>query len=381
MDPAAGLAAEIWKRVFRFRLMPPLPQLHQLILERDALGTTLWSSVMQPGLIDLVPDLFADQPSARMRRIAMDLRRVGASAFVVAGSFYYLHGDRPDAAQTAGVTAMWLAQAAAVLDYILDEEGPSRTVIDAHLTADALAAALPPPGHGGEPGRLVAWHPELGFVMRALDHAFAGLRACFAGAVDDDYHAWLHGEVMACMQRMTAAELASPVADLAVVRSLDDVERSLDLVNTQLTRLYALAGVALGPPLPDARYHAVMRAASVAGDIGWTLDALSDVESDLDHRVWSRAWLWLARSRADRGASAWRELVADRAAALAALAASGVIDQMLGRIDESLAELAALPDVAPAGRAQLVDVIRLLIWSFLAPPARAALELVGSSPA
>lgn len=368
----AELGVDIWNRVFRFRLMPPLPRLQQLVLERDALGTTLWTEVMRPGLVDEVPALFADDPPPRMRRIAMDLRRVGASAYVVAASLYYLHGDRPAAARTAGVTAMWFAQAAAVLDYILDEEGPSRSVIDAHLTAEALAAALPPPGSDRPPAPLVAFHPELGFVMRALDHAFAGLRACFAAAAADEYRAWLHGEVMACMQRMTAAELASPADDLAGLRNLDEIERALDLVNTQLTRLYALAGLALAPPLPAGGVRSVLRAASLAGDIGWSLDALSDVAADLDHRVWSRAWLWLARERREHGAAAWRELIGDRAAALDAWQRSGVADRMLGAIDEALAELAALAEVSPAGRGQLVDVVQLLIWSFLSPPARAA---------
>jgi hypothetical protein len=368
----AGLGRAIWERVFRFRLMPPLPRLHQLVLERDVLGTTLWTEVMRPGLVDEVPALFAADAPARMRRIAMDLRRVGASAYVVAASFYYLHGDRPAAARTVGVTAMWFAQAAAVLDYILDEEGPSRTVVDAHLSPEALAAALPPPGSDHPPAPLVAFHPELGFVMRALDHAFAGLRACLAGPGDDEYRGWLHGELMTCMQRMTTAELASPSVDLAALRNLDDVERGLDLVNTQLTRMYALAGLALAPPLSTGALRSVLRAASLAGDIGWSLDALSDVVDDLDRRVWSRAWLWLARERQALGAPAWRALVGDRPAALTALHASGVIDRMLGTIDEAVAELGALPDVAPAGRAQLVDIVQLLVWSFLSPPARAA---------
>jgi hypothetical protein len=182
-DRRLHLRWDIWTRSFRAHLMPPRPVLHRLILERDALGTKLWDSVMRPALGRRIPALFAAEADPSMRRIAMDLRRVGASAYALTGSLYYLHGARPVAARTAGIAAMWLAQAAAVVDYLLDEAAFEPAKLAAHVHPDLISAALPLPvqtEHSIHHFDSPPFEPELTFVLIALERGFAGLRECMA---------------------------------------------------------------------------------------------------------------------------------------------------------------------------------------------------------
>lgn len=368
-DAHLQLRWDIWIRAFRFRLLPPRPVLHRLILERDALGTQLWDAVMRPALADRIPGLFAAGADPAMRRIAMDLRRVGASAYAVTGSLYLLHGSRPQAARTAGVATMWLAQAAAVIDYLLDEEAFPPAALAAHLRSELIDSALPaigaaaPVHHFDTP----PFDPRLTFVLTALERGFAGLRDCLAGAPDDPHHRRLRDELVICLREMVGAELDSPALRLASGGDLDAVDRTLRRVNTLSVWLFAYAGLIAEPALPAPVIDAVARIAELVGHIGWTLDALDDILRDLDAGVWNRAWLLLAQTRYRHRPTEWRALIADRELAIAELIASPVIDRLLASIEQATDEILANPAVPAEARAQLVDVCGLLVWSFLAP--------------
>jgi hypothetical protein len=368
-DIRSRLRWDIWTRVFRFQVMPSRPVLHRLILERDALGTELWNAVMEPALAARVPALFNAAGTPAMRRTAMDLRRVGASAYALAGSFYYLHGNRPEAARRAGVAAMWLAQAAAVMDYLLDETSFDPQVLRGHLHPDVITAALPPAGdtareihHFDAP----PFDPELTFVLAALEHGFAGLRECFALGADDAYHRRLREDLVVCLHQMIGAELASPGLRIDRCDYLDDVERTLRGINTLPTWLFAYAGLATEPAPAEPLIDGVLRAAQLVGDIGWTLDALEDVIPDLENRIWNRAWLMLAQTCYRRDPADWRALIASPEQALEQLAGSAVFDQLLADIERSIAEIAADARLPTSACAALADVCRLLVWSFLA---------------
>ncbi|TMQ07993.1 MAG: hypothetical protein E6J90_41780 [Deltaproteobacteria bacterium] len=267
-DQRLQLRWEIWIRAFQFRLMPPLPVLHRLILERDALGTELWDGVMRPALVERVPALFAADADPAMRRIAMDLRRVGASAYAVTGSLYHLHGTRPATARAAGVAAMWLAQAAAVIDYLLDEEAFDPATLAAHLRPDLISAALPPPGN---PHPIVhhfdvpPFDPRLTFALTAVEQGFAGLRSCLALAPDDEYHRRLHEELLICIRQMVGAEIDSPALRLDRCDDLDEVDRTLRRVNALSVWLFAYTGLITEPAPPGLVIDAVARIAELSG--------------------------------------------------------------------------------------------------------------------
>lgn len=369
-DQYLQLRWDIWIRAFQFRLMPPLPVLHRLILERDALGTELWDGVMRPALVARVPALFAADADPAMRRIAMDLRRVGASAYAMTGSLYYLHGTRPAAARAAGVAAMWLAQAAAVIDYLLDEEAFDPAAMAAHLRPDLISAALPPPGdphwrvHHFD---VLPFDPTLTFVLTAVEQGFAGLRSCLALAPDDAYHRRMRDELLICIQQMVGAEIDSPALHLDRCDDLEEVDRILRRVNALSVWLFAYAGLITEPAPPDPAIGAVARIAELVGHIGWTLDALEDVIPDLVSGVWNRAWLLLAQTHYRHRPAEWRALVTQRERALEVLAGSIVIDRLLSSIELAHDEILANPAVPADARSQLVDLCGLLVWSFLAP--------------
>ena len=371
-DRRLRLRWDIWTRSFRFRLMPPRPVLHRLILERDALGTKLWGSAMRPALGSRIPAMFAADADPVMRRIAMDLRRVGASSYALTGSLYYLHGARPNVARSASVAAMWLTQAAAVIDYLLDEEAYEPAKLAAHLSPEFVSAALPPPGrarHSIHHFDAPPFDPELTFILVALERGFAGLRDCMALGSDDAYHRRLREELIACLQQMIGAELGSPALHMDRCDDLDAVERTLRRVNTLFVWLFAYAGLVAEPMPGRATLDAVDRAAQLVGDIGWTLDALEDVLPDLEKRVWNRAWLLLAETSYRHRPAEWQSLLARPERALDVLAGSTVIDRLFADIEHAMTEIGAHSMLPASASANLVAMCQLLVWSFLAPQA------------
>jgi hypothetical protein len=104
--------------------------------------------------------------------------------------------------------------------------------------------------------------------------------------------------------------------------------------------------------------------ATLLGDLGWALDALSDIHDDLAHGVFSLVWLELAEATG-RDADWLIDPGGRSERALAALASSPVIDRILIRIHHQLAEI----DRQSGGRA-IAELCRYLVAAFLSaePP-------------
>jgi hypothetical protein len=115
--------------------------------------------------------------------------------------------------------------------------------------------------------------------------------------------------------------------------------------------------------------RAVRQITTRLGEIGWALDALSDIHADLEAGVWSLVWLELAR-RTGPAAPWLRDHREHPEAALDALTASDVIPRLLTRIGLGLDEIARAPAVAPDAVRSLTAFGRYMVWSFLvaSPP-------------
>jgi hypothetical protein len=166
---------------------------------------------------------------------------------------------------------------------------------------------------------------------------------------------------------MIDAELGSPALRIDRCDDLDEVERTLRRVNTLSVWLFAYAGLVTEPMPGRATLDAVDRAAQLVGDIGWTLDALEDVLPDLEKLVWNRAWLLLAQTSYRHRPAEWRALVTRPEQALEVLAGSMVLDRLLANIELAMSEIGTHPVLPASARADLADLCRLLVWSFLAP--------------
>jgi hypothetical protein len=170
-------------------------------------------------------------------------------------------------------------------------------------------------------------------------------------------------ELDASIRQMLVAQLRStdlvigPHADLATVR------RDLRAINVLTVWTATYAGLLGHAELDPQLLSAVRRAATLVGDLGWALDALSDIHVDLEHRVWSLVWLELAELEG-LGARWLIDPSGQPALALDALARSPIVDAILTRLGQQLTELERDPWLAERG-AQLAALSRYMVWAFL----------------
>jgi hypothetical protein len=314
----------LWMRVLDHALVPPPEELAATLAERAACGAALWAGPFATELGPEFPSLFVVPEPA----LAGEIRRVASAAHGVATALHALHCDRDDGA-TAGETGMWLTLAAAGLDHLVDDGIFDANAMRQHVAPGRVLEVL----RGGEPIR-ISGQP---WVERALGFGLAKLAAQLR-AGDGPYHRELCGELEQCIQAMLVAQLRSdelmlsPHADLARVRT------DLRAINALTVWVGAYAGLFGHAALPFERLELVRRVATLVGDVGWALDALSDIHTDLAHGVFSLVWLELAEHTGL--AAPWLiDPVGNPALALATLHASPVIDRLLARLEHQLEEI------------------------------------------
>lgn len=357
----------LWEQVFGFRLMPPKERLDALIVASARSGRTLWTEEARPVLGAGFEDAF--EPGSPTYVRAADLRRVGAAAHAFAATLCRAHGADAAHAHDAGVIAMWLAQAAAVMDFLLDAGQTPRERLAALVRRPVVRAALSsePDGPDGHFGVRTA-PPELLFLVLCLEEGFARLRRRFAEAQPEDpYQQRLAAEIAGCLDGMIDAELASTTLRLDGPIGLDAVEAELRQINTLGVWMWLYVGL-VGRARPAERLlEGLRRVAARIGDVGWTLDALSDVHEDLAAGVWSRVWWAL---EVEDGA-AWRgTLPVEPRPALEALLRSSALDRLLAGVEVAIHEIETEPTLPVAEREQLGLLCRLQVWSFLVPAPR-----------
>jgi hypothetical protein len=351
----------LWLRALELGL-PPVPQ--QLALDRAAQqerGERLFSEVLLPGLgPDFAPQLAAaETPLAALA--GQEFRRMAAVAHRLARGLCALHAAEEAHAEASARCAIWLTLAAAVLDQKLDDGLLAADVVRQHLNPTAFLAAV----EHGQPLRM----PGQPLVERLLACTTAEMAARLAAA-RSELDARVLGELRICLTEMIVGQLDSPRLRIHPLSELDEVERTLRRVNLLTTWVPAYLGLlgAAAPPA-EATLRAVRQITTRIGEVGWALDALSDVHADLEAGVWSLVWLDLAR-RSAPGARWLREHADHPELALDALAASDTIATLLAEIGLAIEEIERMPFVDPQAAAELAALCRYLVWSFLlaAPP-------------
>lgn len=323
-DPARD-RWELWLSVLDHDLVAPPDALAAALAERAACGDALWAGPFAT-LGAEFPALLAHPRSP----LALEIRRVASAAWGIGQALHALH-CRGDDGGPAGEIAMWFTLAAAGLDHLVD---------DGLLDGDAMRRYLAPGRvievlRGGPPIAL----PGFPWVERMLERGLTRLgEAMRAPGRDAELQRELRGELEHTIHAMLVAQLRSselvigPHADLARVRT--DL-RAINALTVWIAAYGGLLGHARPPP---AALDTVRRIATLVGNLGWALDALSDLHDDLAHGVFSLVWLELAELT---GVDApW--LLDPRGRpelALATLASSPVIERILIRIHHQLAEL------------------------------------------
>jgi hypothetical protein len=364
-EPAAAARAErdrwqLWLKVVDQRLLPPLAELEQLIAVRRQCADRLWQAALAPVLAGEFAAVVAEPAGPELRRIRDEIRRVASAAHGLADSLYRLHGTDPSIAEATGTAAMWMTLAAAAVDHLVDERGLSPDAVRAQLNPTAFIAAL-------APGAAIPATRQP-FLDLLLERAVLAIRARLATAATR-FDAEIVDEMLVCLREMINGQLASSELRITPHAELAEVEITLHRVNALTVWIATYLGL-LGAPAapPRERVRALRDVTTRVGEIGWALDALSDIHVDLDAGVWSLVWLELARAT---GIDApWIARVRDEPAlALDALDGSDVCDRLLARIGVAIDAIERAPHVDPAAAAALARFCRYMVWAFLVPPA------------
>jgi hypothetical protein len=348
---------ELWCKVIDHRLVPPPDELDGLVAARRAEAERLWTGLLSPGMAAGFAAELAAPVTARLRG---ELGRMASAAHQLASGLYALHANAPTGAEATARAAIWLTLASAVVDQKVDDGELSPDEVRRVLNPTAFLAALAP----GAAPLAMPGQPFLELLLRhtttAIGDRIAAGRTAFDRAVTV--------ELERCLREMIAGQLDSPRLKIHPLAELAEVEATLHRVNALTVWIPAFLGLLGEPEPPAATVRAVRQITTRVGEIGWALDALSDIHGDLEAGVWSLVWLELAR-RTGPGAIWLREFPDRPERALDALAASDVIPQLLTRIGLALDEIARMPDVSTAAVTTLVAFCRYMIWSFLiAPP-------------
>jgi hypothetical protein len=341
---------QLWLRVLDHDLVAPPHALATALAERAACGDALWAGPFAT-LSAEFPDFLA-QPRAPL---AQEIRRVASAAWGIGQALHALHcraDDGQDGGQDSGQIAMWLTLAAAGMDHLVD---------DGVLDGDAMRRYLAPGRvietlRGGPPVAI----PGFPWVERTLERGLGLLgERMRAPGRDAELQRELCGEIEHTIRTMLVAQLRSSELVIGPHAELARVRTDLRAINALTVWIGAYGGL-LGHARPaPATLDAVRRIATLFGDVGWALDALSDIHDDLAHGVFSLVWLELAeRTGLD---AAW--LIDPRGRpdlALQALAASPVIEQILVRLHHQLAEI----DRQSHGGA-IATICRYMVAAFL----------------
>jgi hypothetical protein len=272
---------------------------------------------------------------------------VASAAWGLASAICALHGDDPVRRDAACVPAVWMTLAAAAVDHVVDDGLIDPDEVRRRLNPCAVLAAVTP---GASPRPMLAALP---YVDRLLAPALGGIQARIAAARTPFDHAVVR-ELRVCLEAMISGQLESPRLRIGPHAELDAIHATLHRVNALTVWVATYLGLIDAGDLAPPTIAAVRDATTRVGEIGWILDALSDIHADLGAGVWSLVWLELAR---DSAADApWLRYAAVRPeVALDALAASGVIARLLTRVRFPIEEVERTVDVRPGAAGALAD--------------------------
>lgn len=341
---------ELWLKVVDHRLLPPLTELEASIARRRRRADRLWHELLAPAFALAFPTFVVDEPDPLQRVMRDELQLVASAAYGLADRIYRLHGNDEGGAARASTAATWMALAAAVIDQLVDDRLVDPAVISQHLNPTAFLAAVfsrgPIPAVPGQP-----------FATILIEQAVTAMRVC----IGSGRQPVIAGELEICLRHMIDGQLASPELRIALTSNLDNVEATLHRVNSLTVWVAAYLGLFVDDLPPASVLRDVRDATTRVGEIGWMLDALSDIHVDLEAGVWSLVWLELARTTGLD--AAWlRDRQRDPSRAIAALAATDVRDRLLARIGLAIEAIERAP---LSGAAALAAFCRYMVWSFL----------------
>jgi hypothetical protein len=349
---------QLWLQVIDHRLLPPLDELERILAERREAADRLWADVVAPALAGEFAELIREPAPASVAALRGEIKRVASGAYGLATSLYRLHGRDDALADATGVAALWLTLVAAVVDQLVDDGLLAPDTVRAQLNPTAFLAAL-------APGAAVPVTHQP-YLDRVLACGIAALRGRLASA-RSKFDAAIVDELRLCLREMINGQLDSPSLGIRRHAELADVDATLRRVNTLTVWIGAYLGLlgAAHAPAP-ACVRAVRDITTRLGEIGWALDALSDIHVDLAAGVWSQVWLELARTT---GLDApWlAALPDDPDAALDALEGADVCARLLARIAIALEAIEHAPDVDAEAARDLARLCRYMVWAFLVP--------------
>jgi hypothetical protein len=341
---------ELWLRVLDHGLLPSVADLAGQVLERGAAGRRLWHDALAPALRAEFGPVFAAAAAAA----GGELRRVASAGHALGVALHRLHADDAADADEAGQVVMWLTLAAAAMDHLVDDGHVDPHSMRRYVSPAAVIAAL----RGDAPIEV----PGHDWLARLLARGLGGLGARM-GRRADAYHRELGAEIEVCLQEMVAAQLYSDELTIAPWSDVPVVRRRLRAINALTAWLAAYVGLLGRDRPPPATLAAVRRAATLVGDIGWALDALSDIHADLAHRLWNLVWVELAEVTGPD--AAWLvDPDGAPAVALDALRRSGVIGRILDRTGQQIRELERDLELGDRGR-ELAQLCQYMVWAFL----------------
>jgi hypothetical protein len=278
---------------------------------------------------------------------------MAAAAERLSMGLYALHSAEPAHATAAARAAIWFVLASAVLDEKLDHGAVHADEVRQRCNPAAFLAAIEP----GGPALAFPSQPLLEILLRNTTAAIAERIGCGTSERDRT----VARELRACLRDAIAGQLDSPYLRIDRLTDLDEVERSLRRINTLTAWTQGYLGLFGAAGLSSTTLRSVRQVCRRIGEIGWALDALSDIHTDLDAGVWSLVWLELARR--DDSWITTHGTTPDLA--LAALARSDVAIVLLQRIALAIAEIRDAPAVAPTAAGGLADFCSFMVWSFL----------------
>lgn len=338
-------------------LVPDRVRLGELRAARTACADALWADHLAAPLATAFPAIATatEGADAVVRR---EVRTVASAAYGLAAAIYDLHGDDLDRRDRAARPAMWMTLAAAAVDHLVDDGVVDADDVRRHLNPTAVLAAIEPTATV-EPG--IPTQPYLDLLLAP---ALRGIRACVATAATSFELDVVH-ELRVCLREMIEGQLASPRLRLGPHVELDDIETTLHRVNALTVWIATYLGFLGGPRPPAATVLAVRQVTTRIGELGWILDALSDLHADLAAGVWSLGWLELARATGTT--HPWLRHYPERPRlALELLREHGITDGLLARARLAIDEIARTPGLRPGAAEALADFCRYMAWSFLA---------------
>ena len=341
---------QLWSRVIEQRLIAP--SLLAIVPDRIRRAGELLDGFVIPGLGPFGPVLA--NPESESAKIARrEFGHMAAATELLATGLYALHSSDDAHALATSHAATWLVLAAAVLDQKVDDGELHPDEVRQRVNPAAFLAALAPDG----PSISIPSQPLLEIL---LANTVAGMRARIAAGTSA-FDRTVERELEICVRDMISGQLDSPHLRIHPLSDLDEVERTLRRVNTLTTWVPAYLGLFGAHGLADETLRSVRQITTRVGDVGWALDALSDIHADLDAGVWNLVWLELAR---ETGVTApWVGATPD--AALDALAGSQVAVKMLSRIALAIEEIRTASAVEPRAAGALADLCLYMVWSFL----------------